>query len=104
MTGSSPIRRSCRGRASRSSSGPTRSSGTRVAGPPAGRRDPAPPPLVGADRGRRGHHHAGRLAAPLQTASSIEVRPRMDEPVAPAIVDELRTRFPDFVRAFEPTD
>ena len=35
-------------------------------------------------------------------ASSIEVRPRMDEPVAPAIVDELRTRFPDFVRAFEP--
>ncbi len=35
-------------------------------------------------------------------ASSIEVRPRMDEAVAPAIVDELRTRFPDFVRAFEP--
>jgi transaldolase len=34
--------------------------------------------------------------------SSIEVRPRMDELVAPAIVDELRTRFPDFVRAFEP--
>jgi len=35
-------------------------------------------------------------------ASAIEVRPRMDEPVAPAIVDELRTRFPDFVRAYEP--
>ena len=35
-------------------------------------------------------------------ASSIEVRPRMDDPVAPAVVDELRTRFPDFVRAFEP--
>jgi len=35
-------------------------------------------------------------------ASSIEVRARMDEPVAPAIVEELRTRFPDFVRAFEP--
>ncbi len=35
-------------------------------------------------------------------ASSIEVRPRIDEPVDPAIVDELRTRFPDFVRAFEP--
>jgi transaldolase len=35
-------------------------------------------------------------------ASSIEVRPRMQDPVAPAIVDELRTRFPDFVRAFEP--
>ena len=35
-------------------------------------------------------------------ASTIEVRPRMDDPVAPAIVDELRTRFPDFVRAYEP--
>jgi transaldolase len=35
-------------------------------------------------------------------ASAIEVRPRMDEPVAPAIVDELRTHFPDFVRAYEP--
>jgi transaldolase len=35
-------------------------------------------------------------------ASAVEVRPRMDDPVEPAIVDELRTRFPDFVRAFEP--
>ena len=35
-------------------------------------------------------------------ASSVEVRPRMDEPVAPAVVDELRRRFPDFVRAYEP--
>jgi len=35
-------------------------------------------------------------------ASTIEVRPRMDDPVAPAIVDELRTHFPDFVRAYEP--
>ena len=35
-------------------------------------------------------------------ASSVEVRPRMDDAVEPAIVDELRTRFPDFVRAFEP--
>ncbi len=35
-------------------------------------------------------------------ASSVEVRPRMDDPVDPAIVDELRARFPDFVRAFEP--
>jgi transaldolase len=35
-------------------------------------------------------------------ASSIEVRPRMDDPVDSAVVDELRTRFPDFVRAFEP--
>ena len=35
-------------------------------------------------------------------ASTIEVRPRMDEPVAPAIVDGLRAAFPDFVRAYEP--
>jgi transaldolase len=35
-------------------------------------------------------------------ASSIEVRPRMDDPVDPAIVDELAARFPDFVRAYEP--
>ena len=30
-------------------------------------------------------------------ASSVEVRPRMDDPVDPAIVDELRAHFPDFV-------
>ena len=35
-------------------------------------------------------------------ASDIEVRPRMDDPVEPAIVDELRRHFPDFVRAYEP--
>lgn len=35
-------------------------------------------------------------------ASSIEVRPRMDDPVDPAIVDELAARFPDFVRAYAP--
>lgn len=35
-------------------------------------------------------------------ASSVEVRPRMDDPVDPAIVDELRRHFPDFVRAYEP--
>ena len=35
-------------------------------------------------------------------ASSVEVRPRMDEPVDPAILDELRRQFPDFVRAYEP--
>ena len=34
--------------------------------------------------------------------STIEVRPRMDEPVAPATVVELESRFPDFVRAYEP--
>ena len=35
-------------------------------------------------------------------ASSVEVRPRMDDPIDPAILDELRSRFPDFVRAYEP--
>lgn len=35
-------------------------------------------------------------------ASDIEVRPRMDDPVDPAIVDELARHFPDFVRAYEP--
>jgi transaldolase len=34
-------------------------------------------------------------------ASTIEVRPRIDDPVAPAVLDELRT-MPDFVRAYEP--
>jgi len=35
-------------------------------------------------------------------ASDVEVRPRMDEPVAPAIVDELARHYPDFLRAYEP--
>ncbi|HYM84903.1 MAG TPA: transaldolase family protein [Candidatus Dormibacteraeota bacterium] len=35
-------------------------------------------------------------------ASSVEVRPRMSEPVDPAIVAELLARFPDFRRAYEP--
>jgi transaldolase len=35
-------------------------------------------------------------------ASAIEVRPRMDDPVDAAILDELQARFPDFVRAYEP--
>ena len=35
-------------------------------------------------------------------ASDVEVRPRMDEPVDPAIVGELARHFPDFVRAYEP--
>jgi len=34
--------------------------------------------------------------------SSIEVRPRMDDPVDPRHVDELSVHFPDFVRAYEP--
>ena len=34
--------------------------------------------------------------------SSIEVRPRMDDPIDPAVLDELQRRFPDFVRAYEP--
>jgi transaldolase len=35
-------------------------------------------------------------------ASDIEVRPRIDNPVDPAIVAELSVHFPDFVRAYEP--
>jgi transaldolase len=35
-------------------------------------------------------------------ASSVEVRPRMDDPVDPAILAELHARFSDFVRAYEP--
>ena len=35
-------------------------------------------------------------------ASDIEVRPRIDNPVDPAIVAELAHHFPDFVRAYEP--
>ena len=35
-------------------------------------------------------------------ASSVEVRPRMDDPIAPAVLDELRRHFPDFERAYEP--
>ena len=35
-------------------------------------------------------------------ASSVEVRSRIDDPIDPQILDELRTHFPDFVRAYEP--
>ncbi|MEO7117778.1 MAG: transaldolase family protein [Candidatus Limnocylindrales bacterium] len=35
-------------------------------------------------------------------ASTVEVRPRIDDPVDPAIITELQARFPDFVRAYEP--
>jgi transaldolase len=35
-------------------------------------------------------------------ASDVEVRPRIDDPVDPAIVAELSTHYPDFVRAYEP--
>jgi transaldolase len=35
-------------------------------------------------------------------ASSVEVRPRMDDPVDPRIVDELSQHYPDFVRAHDP--
>ena len=34
-------------------------------------------------------------------ASAVEVTPRMDTPVDPAIVEELRARFPDFRRAHD---
>jgi transaldolase len=35
-------------------------------------------------------------------ASSVEVRPRMDDPIDPQVLDELRRHFPDFARAYEP--
>jgi len=35
-------------------------------------------------------------------ASSVEIRPRMDDPVAPELVEELQARLPDFTRAYEP--
>jgi transaldolase len=35
-------------------------------------------------------------------ASSVEVRPRMDDPVDPTIVAELSAHYPDFVRAYDP--
>ena len=35
-------------------------------------------------------------------ASTVEVRQRMDDPVDPVAVDELRSHYPDFVRAYEP--
>jgi transaldolase len=35
-------------------------------------------------------------------ASSVEVRPRMDDPVDPAVLDELRRHYPDFIRGYEP--
>jgi transaldolase len=35
-------------------------------------------------------------------ASRIAVRERMDDPVDPAYIDELRAAFPDFERAYEP--
>ncbi len=35
-------------------------------------------------------------------ASTVEVRPRMDDPVDPAIVAELASHYPDFIRAYEP--
>ena len=34
--------------------------------------------------------------------SSVPVRPAMDDPVAPAVIEELVAHFPDFRRAYEP--
>ncbi len=45
------------------------------------------------------------LPSPWQrrfNASTVEVRPRIDDPVDPAIVGQLESHFPDFVRAYEP--
>jgi len=38
----------------------------------------------------------------LFNASDVEVRERIDEPVAPEIINELSARIPDFVKAYEP--
>jgi transaldolase len=38
----------------------------------------------------------------LFNASDIEVKPRFDDPVPEQALEELRTRVPDFVRAYEP--
>jgi transaldolase len=35
-------------------------------------------------------------------ASDVEVRARIEDPVAPAHLDDLRRHLPDFVRAYEP--
>jgi transaldolase len=35
-------------------------------------------------------------------ASAVQVRERMDDPVDPVYIDELRAQFPDFHRAYEP--
>jgi transaldolase len=35
-------------------------------------------------------------------ASDVEVRERIDDPVDPGVLDDLRRHFPDFVRAWEP--
>ena len=100
-TGSSRTRRPCRGRASRCSRTPTGCSGARL-----------PLRLLGA--AIRHHLHwseliGGDVVITMPSAwqkrfnaSSIEVRPRMDDPVEPAIVDELRAHYPDFVRALDP--
>ena len=36
-------------------------------------------------------------------ASTVAVRERMDDPVEPAYIDQLRAAFPDFEKAYEPT-
>jgi transaldolase len=35
-------------------------------------------------------------------SSDVEVRPRIDDPIAPRVLDELRTKLPEFIRAYEP--
>jgi transaldolase len=35
-------------------------------------------------------------------ASDVEVKERMDNPVDPAIIDELKKKFPDFIKGYEP--
>jgi transaldolase len=38
----------------------------------------------------------------LFNASDVEVRPRFDDPVPEAVVEELESKLPDFRRAYEP--
>jgi hypothetical protein len=68
--------------------------------------------VASALRGFRNHMHWSELAGgdvvicpPYKwqkrfNASGIKVSNRIDEPVNPAIVDELRAKFPDFVSAW----
>ena len=75
--------------------------GARLPGAAAGRGDPAPSALVGV----RGGDVVITLPSAWQkkfNASRVKVRERMDDPVDPAYIDELRAAFPDFERAYEP--
>ena len=89
-------------RASRSSSGPTRSSGRAGSGRGCSAQRSA---TTCTGRSSIGGDVVITMPAVWQrrfNASAVEVRPRMDDPVAPADRRRAPARFPDFVRAFEP--